>query len=240
MKILYTLLIIFFVSSQGNAKTTPTDAFITFFNQLELNEIPIATLAIYKDSLKIKDLVLEIINDLEHSRNWAQIANSVSKVGKVFNLAAGDIVKLANDTKLIEQTDLILNKFNEITKDPGLYFSKVLNNIKGNPVLIAWSLFDVYSLLKVESYNEFGKRLANMLLLIFEGKPIPTPPRNLRDLSLKFTKAKQYENYENCFNKGVNYFNEIKSLINADVNILKIFLSSVNFFKDISQCIIES
>jgi len=252
MKVFIAFLLIFLVSNQANAKTTsPSDAFISFFNQLELNEIPIATLTTYNDTLKIKDLVLEIINGLEYSRTWIQIADSVSKVGKIFDLAASDIVKLANDTILTEQVDSILNKVNEISKDPKLYFSKVLDNIKSNPVLISWSLYDVYSLLKVESYEEFGKRFANLLLLIFEGKPIPTPPRNLRDLPPKYSMAKQFysfdnailkkEKYEECFIMVEKYINDIKEIINAYVDIVKIFKTSVKFLREyFIQCLIEA
>ena len=254
MKVFIAFLLIFLVSNQANAKTTsPSDAFISFFNQLELNEIPIATLTTYNDTLKIKDLVLEIINGLEYSRTWIQIADSVSKVGKIFDLAASDIVKLANDTILTEQVDSILNKVNEISKDPKLYFSKVLDNIKSNPVLISWSLYDVYSLLKVESYDEFGKRFANVLLLVFEGKPIPTPPRNLKDLILsqKHDNFNQYHflnikndpnltiDFKKCYNITIAYLKEMITNI-TEMNIIKFLFTFTCSILDIIHCLISS
>ena len=248
MKTLIAICLIFLLSNSCNTKTTPVDAYIEFFNALGLDEIPATTTEAYNDLVQIQNLILDVMRDFSQATTWINWINAVSKIGRIFDVAAGDLVYIANNTVLIQQVDVILNKVNEMTRDPSAYWKNVSMNIYNNPTIIGWAAYDCYRLITVEDYSEFGKRFANLVSLVFNGAPIPRPS-SLRALSDKYSAIQFFkmgketkaltESPEDCMLKALNELalKVIKILENPDTIDLKtMFDDLLALYKELVNC----
>jgi hypothetical protein len=204
-----------FISTRENRTQTPVDGVVSFFEQLGLAEITKSSNFTYNEVLEVISLVNKVISDLGNNPTASDWANMLSNFGKITDRISSTIVLVANDTELVKEVSIVSNKLNDFLRDPKKFFTDILNNVITNPINIAWACYDAYKEFQEHDYKQFGKRLANIVLLLSNGTPIPKP-----DTQLVF--SNQYY----ILSKGNNLRKEVAT--NDCLNIVFKFITNIS------------
>ncbi len=236
MKTTIVIVLLFTVISSsfslGSRDNTPFDGVVNYFKQIGYPKIPIFYNETKNDFIKIEGLVKDIIDDLDKADNFIELADAVAKIGKTLKTIAGDIREALNDTVLVTEIDSLLDRVNDIILDPRKFIGEVTNNIVTYPANIAWALFDSYQIYKAKDYKEFGRRFANIVLLIVDGIPIPVPPTNLRSVGKKYAIADN-----KCMTEAIEIVRKFAEMMkNKQISPLDIMALLKNLFQVMKDC----
>jgi hypothetical protein len=208
-----------------NSNSTTEGIFVAveaFFNKVGLDTFDDFFAKLVKDAHTVHHLIEDIVEFYKNSRkNWVDTADTISKVGRLLDVIAGSIRENANNTRLNQQLDRVLNNINDITKNPRVFFENVKKNIEINALTLGWEIYDLYNLAKAGDFEELGKRAANVFLTIFSGTIPPRRRSSLRLLALK--KNLSFEGLSlklvDCARQVINRVNELIKRNSADGDV---------------------